>query len=75
MVIVLQLPAQNAVNQTTIDFMTQLLNSPNYHVTASELGADSDVELFLDFILCVRRFASKLPLVKTFLKNLATSRR
>ena len=36
--------------------MTQLLNSPNYHTIASELSVASDVELLLDFILCVRRF-------------------
>ncbi|KAF8736299.1 hypothetical protein AX14_000551 [Amanita brunnescens Koide BX004] len=54
----IELPAQNAVNRTTLDFMIQLLNSPNYHAIASELSAESDVELLLDFILCLLRNSS-----------------
>ena len=35
--------------------MGKLLDSPDYIASISALGAASDIELLLDFVLCVRR--------------------
>jgi len=60
-----QLPARNAVNRITLDFMRKLLNSPNYQTIADELNMASDIELLLDFILCVRRCPRIIILANT----------
>jgi hypothetical protein len=61
-----QLPAHNAVNRITLEFMRKLLNSANYHTIAYELNTASDIELLLDFILCVRRCTRVIILAKPF---------
>ena len=60
-----QLPARNAVNRITLDFMRKLLKPHDYHTIADELTMNSDIELFLDFIVFVRRCTRAINLANT----------
>jgi hypothetical protein len=41
-------------NRTILGLLAKLLDSPDYGVIASELKADSDIQLLLEYILYVR---------------------
>ena len=54
--------------------MGELLNSPDYLDTISTLGTASDIELLLDFILCVRKISTRADsILINAVFNLATA--